>query len=90
MARRTSSTLPTKLAIFSIALILALLLLVQPPPEGMTESGRNALIIFILCLALWVTNLIPLAATVPIVAQMSSFSFSAACVPKESSTARNQ
>jgi len=63
MARRTSSTLPTKLAIFSIALILALLLLVQPLPDGMTESGRNALIIFILCLALWVTNLIPLAAT---------------------------
>jgi sodium-dependent dicarboxylate transporter 2/3/5 len=63
MVRRTPGTLPTKLAIFSFALILALLLLVQAPPEGMTKAGRNALVIFVLCLSLWVTNLIPLAAT---------------------------
>lgn len=63
MVRRTSGTLPAKLTIFSVAMILALLLLIQPPPEGMTVCGRNALVIFVLCLALWVTNLIPLAAT---------------------------
>ncbi len=63
MTPRTWGSLPTKLAILSIALILGLLILLQPPPEGMTKAGRNALAIFVLCLALWVTNLIPLAAT---------------------------
>jgi sodium-dependent dicarboxylate transporter 2/3/5 len=63
MPQPPRSSLPLKLAIFAIALILALLILTSPPIEGMSEAGRNALVIFILCLALWVTNLIPLAAT---------------------------
>jgi sodium-dependent dicarboxylate transporter 2/3/5 len=63
MAPPKGASLPAKLAIFFIALILALLILVQTPPQGITASGRNALAIFVICLALWVTNLIPLAAT---------------------------
>jgi len=63
MASRRRTSFFAKLAIFSFALILALLLLSQSPPQGLTEPGRNALAIFVLCLALWVTNLIPLAAT---------------------------
>jgi len=35
----------------------------QPVPEGLSESGWNALLIFLFCLALWVSGLIPLAAT---------------------------
>jgi len=63
MAPQRAASLPAKLAIFLMALILALLILFRTPPEGITASGRNALAIFIICLALWVTNLIPLAAT---------------------------
>ena len=63
MAQPSRSSLPIKLAILLIALILGLLILTQSPPQGMTEAGRSALAIFVLCLALWVTNLIPLAAT---------------------------
>lgn len=33
------------------------------PPEGLTESGWRALIVFILCLVLWVTQLLPLSVT---------------------------
>ncbi len=32
-------------------------------PEGLTEGGRNAIAIFIVCLILWVTNAVPLAIT---------------------------
>ena len=32
-------------------------------PEGLTAAGRNAIAVFILCLVLWVTNIIPLAIT---------------------------
>jgi sodium-dependent dicarboxylate transporter 2/3/5 len=54
---------PLKLIIFGIALLLVLYIMVQSPPHGMSVAGRNALAIFVLCLGLWVTNLIPLAAT---------------------------
>lgn len=63
MAPRRRTSFFAKLAILSVALILALFILSQSPPQGMTGPGRNALAIFVLCLALWVTNLIPLAAT---------------------------
>ncbi|MBE9531281.1 MAG: DASS family sodium-coupled anion symporter, partial [Proteobacteria bacterium] len=32
-------------------------------PEGLSAGGRNAIAVFILCLVLWVTNVIPLAIT---------------------------
>ncbi|WP_236075391.1 DASS family sodium-coupled anion symporter [Mariprofundus sp. EBB-1] len=35
----------------------------QDIPAGLTDSGWNALLIFLFCLALWVSGLIPLAAT---------------------------
>ncbi len=52
-----------KLILFTAALALAFFILAHEPPGDMTTAGRNALAIFVLCLALWVTNLIPLAAT---------------------------
>ncbi len=55
--------MPLKLIIFALAMLLAVFIMLQEPPQGMTMAGRNALAIFVLCLALWVTNLIPLAAT---------------------------
>ena len=33
------------------------------PPEGLSQSGWQSLVVFGLCLALWVTQLLPLAAT---------------------------
>ena len=35
----------------------------QAPPDGLTAQGWHALLIFLFCLALWVSGLIPLAAT---------------------------
>jgi len=52
-----------KLIIFAAALALAVFIMIHEPPGDMTTAGRNALAIFVLCLSLWVTNLIPLAAT---------------------------
>jgi len=40
-----------------------LLLLQFYKPEGLNPQGRKAIAIFILCLTLWVTNIIPLAIT---------------------------
>lgn len=36
---------------------------VMEPPDGLTQHGWRALIVFSLCLLLWVTQLLPLAAT---------------------------
>ena len=35
----------------------------QDAPAGLTPQGRDAIVVFLLCLVLWVTQLIPLAAT---------------------------
>jgi sodium-dependent dicarboxylate transporter 2/3/5 len=35
----------------------------QPPPEGLSVAGFRALIIFLTCLVLWVTRLLPLPVT---------------------------
>jgi len=50
---------------FALALLtlLAFWAGAQDIPDGLTESGWDALLIFLFCLALWVTGLIPLAAT---------------------------
>ncbi|MFQ5585415.1 MAG: SLC13 family permease [Thermodesulfobacteriota bacterium] len=50
------------LAFLGIAVVCGYLLSV-PPPEGLTPAGRNAIAIFIVCLFLWITNLLPLAVT---------------------------
>lgn len=35
----------------------------QPVPQGLTREGFNALIVFLLCLVLWVSQLLPLSIT---------------------------
>jgi len=52
-----------KLILFTAAFVVVILIMSHEPPGEMTVAGRNALAIFVLCLSLWVTNLIPLAAT---------------------------
>lgn len=43
--------------------LLAYLALNQTPPEGLTENGWRSIIVFCLCLILWVTQLLPLSVT---------------------------
>ncbi len=47
----------------AIISLLALWAGAQDAPSGLTEQGWNSLLIFLFCLALWVSGLIPLAAT---------------------------
>ncbi len=42
---------------------LAWLMSQGPPPEGLRVEGWHALIVFVLCLVLWVSQLLPLAVT---------------------------
>ena len=35
----------------------------QPPPEGLTVAGFRAIVVFVTCLVLWVTHLLPLPVT---------------------------
>lgn len=50
-------------AILLFTVITFLLVLQFFKPEGLSLQGRRALAIFILCLILWITNVIPLAIT---------------------------
>ncbi len=43
--------------------IVATLAMLQTPPEGLTTQGWHALVIFGLCLVLWVSQLLPLPVT---------------------------
>jgi len=49
----------------AIALLIAAVLWAggESAPEGLTEQGWNSLLIFLFCLTLWISGLIPLAAT---------------------------
>lgn len=50
--------------VFFVALGLVFLFVVQmPTPAGLTPAGQNAIAVFMLCLVLWITNVIPLAIT---------------------------
>ncbi len=49
--------------ILIMGIIAALLILRLPLQNGLTEQGRTALSIFAVCIVLWMTRLIPLAAT---------------------------
>ncbi|MBE7413966.1 MAG: anion permease [Deltaproteobacteria bacterium] len=40
-----------------------LYILGMPTPEGLTPVGQSAIAVFLLCLVLWITNVIPLAVT---------------------------
>ncbi|MFQ5329359.1 MAG: SLC13 family permease [Thermodesulfobacteriota bacterium] len=50
------------LAFLGIALV-CWYILSSEPPDGLTTAGWNSIAIFIVCLFLWITNLIPLAVT---------------------------
>ncbi|MCG3179253.1 MAG: Sodium-dependent dicarboxylate transporter SdcS [Phycisphaerae bacterium] len=50
-------------AVFLSGLLPAAALAVCPTVLGLDRAGQNALAVFCLCLGLWVSNLIPLAAT---------------------------
>ncbi|MBF0280973.1 MAG: DASS family sodium-coupled anion symporter [Zetaproteobacteria bacterium] len=59
--------------------IVSLALLQITPPQGLTDAGWRALVVFGLCLLLWVTQLLPLSVTslfgmalLPIVGAMSA------------------
>jgi len=47
----------------AVIALLAYLALNQTPPEGLTENGWRSIIVFCLCLILWVTQLLPLSVT---------------------------
>lgn len=49
--------------LLSIGILLFLVLLFIPTPDGLSLEGKRALAIFVLALSLWVTNTLPLAIT---------------------------
>lgn len=46
-----------------LGIILFLTLVLVPTPEGLTRAGQNSFAVFILCLTLWISNVIPLSIT---------------------------
>jgi sodium-dependent dicarboxylate transporter 2/3/5 len=52
-----------KLIILATALILCMFIVWLPPFEGLTRPGQNAMAVFVLCVTLWVTALIPISIT---------------------------
>jgi len=50
-------------AVLTVIALLGYLALNQVPPEGLTENGWRSIIVFCLCLVLWVTQLLPLSVT---------------------------
>lgn len=48
---------------FFLLALVAYHIATTPTPEGLTLSGQRGLAVFFVCLVLWVTNAIPLAAT---------------------------
>jgi sodium-dependent dicarboxylate transporter 2/3/5 len=63
-----------------LGIVLALFAVLSPPLEGLSRAGQNALGAFFLCLALWITGVLPLAITgllaivlLPLLGVMSPF-----------------
>ncbi|MGM0501996.1 MAG: SLC13 family permease [Bacillota bacterium] len=52
-----------KRTIIVLGIVLFLTLLVIPTPEGLTRAGQNSFAVFILCLTLWISSIIPLSIT---------------------------
>ncbi|MEJ6949814.1 SLC13 family permease [Natronospora cellulosivora (SeqCode)] len=52
-----------KRLIVIIGIILSLLILFLPLPNGLTIEGKRALAVFILCISLWISHVIPLSIT---------------------------
>lgn len=53
----------TRPLFFIIAALVFWYIVALPLPDGLSVAGRNAIAIFLLCLVLWVSNIIPLAIT---------------------------
>ena len=49
--------------ILSVASFIFALIVYLPAPEGLTEDGKKALAIFVLCIIFWVSHVIPLMIT---------------------------
>lgn len=52
-----------KKLIVCIGVILFILLLLLPLPDGLSIEGKKALAVFVLCISLWVSHIIPLSIT---------------------------
>jgi len=52
-----------KKIILGIGIILALIILILPAPEGLSVQAKNVLAVFILCVSCWMTNVLPLSVT---------------------------
>jgi sodium-dependent dicarboxylate transporter 2/3/5 len=46
-----------------LGILLFVTLLLIPTPEGLTRAGQNSFAVFVLCLTLWISNVIPLSIT---------------------------
>ena len=52
-----------KKIIVALGIVLFIALLLLPTPEGLTRAGQNSFAVFILCLTLWISSVIPLSIT---------------------------
>lgn len=49
--------------VFTLAALIAAAIILMPTPEGLTPEGQRAVAILVLCLILWVTQVLPLMIT---------------------------
>jgi len=63
MKRRIKHYQAIKKLILAAGILFFLGFVILPPPEGLSVAGARAFGVFSLCIALWVTNYIPLAIT---------------------------
>ncbi|MCK4829768.1 anion permease, partial [bacterium] len=52
-----------KHSVFIFSLIIAIMAVILPTPAGLSRPAQNCLAVFVLCIALWVTALIPISIT---------------------------
>lgn len=63
MNRKTRAVPVAKKTILGMGIVLFFYFVLVPPPEGLGDTGARALGVFSICVALWVTNYLPLAIT---------------------------
>jgi sodium-dependent dicarboxylate transporter 2/3/5 len=52
-----------KTPFFILAIVVMVLILVSPPPKGLSEEGQAAISVFAMCFILWTTGALPLSVT---------------------------
>src|SRR6056297_1612988 len=52
-----------KKVLLVLGLIIAGIIFFLPPPAELGVAGKNAFVVFVISLTLWITNIIPLAIT---------------------------